>query len=150
MADKKLFTPLSGTQRIFEAVLIAITLMAAYLLLALLTYHPADPGWSQTSWQGEVKNLAGSAGAWLADITMFTTDTCPYCEQARQWLNHHQATWQECNIDQSQACQRLFQARGSPGVPLLHVNGLWRLGFDPVWLAEALQSSPKTDKSPRP
>ena len=65
MADKKLFTPLSGTQRIFEAVLIAITLMAAYLLLALLTYHPADPGWSQTSWQGEVKNLAGSAGAWL-------------------------------------------------------------------------------------
>ena len=29
MADKKLFTPLSGTQRIFEAVLIAITLMAA-------------------------------------------------------------------------------------------------------------------------
>ena len=44
LADKKLFTPLSGTQRIFEAVLIAITLMAAYLLLALLSYHPADPG----------------------------------------------------------------------------------------------------------
>ena len=78
MADKKLFTPLSGTQRIFEAVLIAITLMAAYLLLALLTYHPADPGWSQTSWQGEVKNLAGSAGAWLADITMFTFGAFSY------------------------------------------------------------------------
>ena len=78
LADKKLFTPLSGTQRIFEAVLIAITLMAAYLLLALLTYHPADPGWSQTSWQGEVKNLAGSAGAWLADITMFTFGAFSY------------------------------------------------------------------------
>lgn len=78
MADKKLFTPLSGTQRIFEAVLIAITLMAAYLLLALLSYHPADPGWSQTSWQGEVKNLTGSAGAWLADITMFTFGAFSY------------------------------------------------------------------------
>ncbi|MGL6152536.1 MAG: DNA translocase FtsK 4TM domain-containing protein, partial [Aeromonas sobria] len=78
MADKKLFTPLSGTQRIFEAVLIAITLMAAYLLLALLSYHPADPGWSQTSWQGEVKNLSGSAGAWLADITMFTFGAFSY------------------------------------------------------------------------
>ncbi|MGY6037252.1 DNA translocase FtsK 4TM domain-containing protein [Aeromonas sp. AE23HZ002T15] len=78
MADKKLFTPLSGTQRIFEAVLIAITLMAAYLLLALLSYHPADPGWSQTSWQGDVKNLAGSAGAWLADITMFTFGAFSY------------------------------------------------------------------------
>ena len=33
LADKKLFTPLSGTQRIFEAVLIAIALMAAYLCL---------------------------------------------------------------------------------------------------------------------
>ncbi|MFM4647782.1 DNA translocase FtsK [Aeromonas bivalvium] len=78
MAEKKLFTPLSGTQRIFEAVLIAITLLAAYLLLALLTYHPADPGWSQTSWQGEVKNLAGSAGAWIADITMFTFGAFSY------------------------------------------------------------------------
>ena len=78
LADKKLFTPLSGTQRIFEAVLIAITLMAAYLLLALLSYHPADPGWSQTSWQGEVQNLSGSAGAWLADITMFTFGAFSY------------------------------------------------------------------------
>ncbi|MDF8331384.1 DNA translocase FtsK 4TM domain-containing protein [Aeromonas salmonicida] len=52
--------------------------MAAYLLLALLSYHPADPGWSQTSWQGEVKNLAGSAGAWLADITMFTFGAFSY------------------------------------------------------------------------
>ena len=78
MAEKKLFTPLSGTQRIFEAVLIAITLLAAYLLLALLTYHPADPGWSQTSWEGDVKNLAGSAGAWIADITMFTFGAFSY------------------------------------------------------------------------
>ncbi|WP_438404816.1 DNA translocase FtsK 4TM domain-containing protein, partial [Aeromonas hydrophila] len=48
MADKKLSPPLPGTQRIFEAVLIALTPMAAYLLLALLSYHPAEPGWSQT------------------------------------------------------------------------------------------------------
>ncbi|MGL5293014.1 MAG: DNA translocase FtsK 4TM domain-containing protein [Aeromonas sp.] len=78
MADKKLFTPLSGTQRICEALLIAITLMAAYLLLALLSYHPADPGWSQTAWQGDVKNLSGSTGAWLADITMFTFGAFSY------------------------------------------------------------------------
>lgn len=85
-----------------------------------------------------------------ASITMFTTNTCPYCERARQWLKQIDAHWHECNIDQNESCQRLFQARGSPGVPLMHVNGQWRLGFDPVWLAEALQARPSTDSSPRP
>lgn len=118
------------------------------LAVILLVVMGGSQAWSW--WRSDRAAEAVRVHSAQADITMFTTDTCPYCEQARQWLNHHQATWQECNIDQSQACQRLFQARGSPGVPLLHVNGLWRLGFDPVWLAEALQSSPKTDKSPRP
>lgn len=81
---------------------------------------------------------------------MFTTDTCPYCAKARAWLDGHGARWRECNIDQDEACQRLFQARGSPGVPLLRVNGEWRLGFDAVWVAQALQSSPSGASSPRP
>ncbi|GAA3536050.1 DNA translocase FtsK [Zobellella aerophila] len=71
MAEKKLFTPMSGLQRLFEAGLIIIILLAIYMMLALMSYHPSDPGWSQTAWGGDISNAAGPAGAWLADILLF-------------------------------------------------------------------------------
>ncbi|ATG73264.1 cell division protein FtsK [Zobellella denitrificans] len=71
MAEKKLFTPMSGLQRLFEAGLIIIILLAIFMMLSLVSYHPSDPGWSQTAWGGEISNAAGPAGAWLADILLF-------------------------------------------------------------------------------
>ncbi|WP_323132968.1 DNA translocase FtsK [Oceanimonas baumannii] len=71
MAEKKLFTPMSGLQRLFEAGLIAIILLAVFMMLSLVSYHPSDPGWSQTAWGGDISNAAGPAGAWLADILQF-------------------------------------------------------------------------------
>ena len=71
MAEKKLFTPMSGLQRLFEAGLITIILLAIFMMLSLVSYHPSDPGWSQTAWGGEIRNAAGPAGAWLADILLF-------------------------------------------------------------------------------
>lgn len=71
MAEKKLFTPMSGLQRLFEAGLITIILVAIFIMLSLFTYHPSDPGWSQTAWGGDIRNAAGPVGAWLADILLF-------------------------------------------------------------------------------
>ncbi|MBM7454393.1 S-DNA-T family DNA segregation ATPase FtsK/SpoIIIE [Oceanisphaera litoralis] len=72
MAEKKLFTPMSGLQRLFEAGLITIILLAIFMMLSLVSYHPSDPGWSQTAWGGDIRNAAGPTGAWLADILLFT------------------------------------------------------------------------------
>lgn len=71
MAEKKLFTPMSGLQRLFEAGLIAIILLAVFMMLSLVSYHPSDPGWSQTARGADISNAAGPAGAWLADILQF-------------------------------------------------------------------------------
>jgi S-DNA-T family DNA segregation ATPase FtsK/SpoIIIE len=51
-----------------EAVLFILLAVAGYLLLALLSYHPADPGWSHTGLTGRVRNLAGALGAGLAQL----------------------------------------------------------------------------------
>ena len=51
-----------------EGALLVFGLVALYLLLALATYHPEDPGWSHSTGGGGVHNLAGPAGAWFADI----------------------------------------------------------------------------------
>ncbi|MCD8548290.1 MAG: DNA translocase FtsK 4TM domain-containing protein [Aeromonadaceae bacterium] len=72
------FTPISGLQRIFETGLIVLSLGALFLLLALLTYHPSDPGWSQTAWGGKIHNSAGAAGAWTADLCFFVFGVFAY------------------------------------------------------------------------
>ena len=54
--------------RLKEGALIALGALCLYLWMALLTYDPADPGWTHTSSVSQVHNAAGRAGAWFADI----------------------------------------------------------------------------------
>jgi S-DNA-T family DNA segregation ATPase FtsK/SpoIIIE len=72
------FTPMSGLRRVFETGLIVLTVAALFMLLSLITYHPSDPGWSQTAWGGQVHNAAGNAGAWLADLMFFVFGVFAY------------------------------------------------------------------------
>ncbi|BDY04354.1 hypothetical protein F0521_13950 [Ferrimonas sp. YFM] len=62
---------LNGIQRLLELGLILCCALALYLLAALGSFHPADPGWSQTAWDGQVHNTMGRVGAWLADLLYF-------------------------------------------------------------------------------
>jgi DNA segregation ATPase FtsK/SpoIIIE, S-DNA-T family len=56
------------TRRLAEAAFLLILVTAVYLLLALISYNPLDPGWSRDAASTEVRNLGGSFGAWLADL----------------------------------------------------------------------------------
>ncbi len=50
-----------------EATLLACAGVALFLLVALLSFHPDDPGWSSSGVGSTTRNLAGAAGAWLAN-----------------------------------------------------------------------------------
>ncbi|GAA5215140.1 DNA translocase FtsK 4TM domain-containing protein [Corallincola platygyrae] len=62
---------LNGVQRLLEAALIVSSVGAVFLLLALYSYAPTDPGWSQTAFAGEIKNMTGAVGALVADLLFF-------------------------------------------------------------------------------
>ena len=66
--DKKDSNPLSlHIQRAWqEGALFVLGFTALYFIIALFSYHPSDPSWSQTG--SKVLNLGGPSGAWLADI----------------------------------------------------------------------------------
>jgi len=51
-----------------EGALILFSAVALYLLLALVTYQPTDPGWTHSGSGGAATNAGGVAGAWFADI----------------------------------------------------------------------------------
>ena len=71
LIPSKYFSPLSGIQRVFEVGFILSTFIACYAMVALFSFDASDPSWSQTSWQGPIKNAAGSMGAWISDALFF-------------------------------------------------------------------------------
>ncbi|MDE2401779.1 MAG: glutaredoxin family protein [Burkholderiales bacterium] len=108
----------------------------------------ASEGWQW--WQQERNAAAVQQYAQAGDIVMYTTSTCPYCARARRWLDAHQVPWHECNVELDSACLKVFEAQGSPGVPLMSVKGRWNLGFDAAWLGQALQAPSVSKPKPKP
>lgn len=65
-------------RRLREACFILLCSLAIYLLMALFTYHEADPAWSHTEMSPEIHNAAGRAGAVIADIVFSLTGYFAY------------------------------------------------------------------------
>ena len=81
---------LSGVQRLLESGLLFFTVFAMFMMLALFSFDPADPGWAQTGYQTEVRNLGGAVGAYLSDLFLnlfgFIAYTLPFVIAIIGWL----------------------------------------------------------------
>ncbi|OEF26999.1 DNA translocase FtsK [Vibrio rumoiensis] len=76
--ESKLRPRLNGSQRLKECGLILGLLVAILMMVALFSFNPADPSWSQTSWSGTVHNAGGYLGSWLADTLFFSFGVFAY------------------------------------------------------------------------
>ncbi len=66
--------PARGHRLWRDLALIAIAPLLLFLLASLVTYSPADPGWSQTgSVTAPIQNACGRVGAWIADVLLYLT-----------------------------------------------------------------------------
>jgi len=54
-----------------EAKWLALVAVAVYLLLILVTFHKADPGWSHSATAAVTQNAGGRLGAWVSDLLLF-------------------------------------------------------------------------------
>ncbi len=70
---RKPTVPLADTlvRNLKEISFIALSVVAIYLTIALLSYHHDDPGWSQAVSTETVHNSAGIVGAWLANFFLY-------------------------------------------------------------------------------
>ncbi|WP_112354140.1 DNA translocase FtsK [Shewanella benthica] len=71
MAKGNSVKTLSGVQRILEGSLILCCMLATYILLSLSSFDSSDPGWSQSSFKGDIQNVTGAVGAWMADVLFY-------------------------------------------------------------------------------
>jgi arsenate reductase-like glutaredoxin family protein len=107
-------------------------------LLALIIAVGAATQW----WQQRHARSIGEQVAELAapgDIFMFSATTCASCTVARRWFTQQQVAFEECSIDRDAQCLADFQARLSPGTPVIVVRGQPQLGFVPERVLAALQ-----------
>jgi glutaredoxin len=83
---------------------------------------------------------AVAAAARPGDIVMLSSQTCPYCDQARAWFEAHGVPFHECVIEHEPACAAAYQALQAPGTPTLVVRGQRQVGFSPQRVAQAFSA----------
>ncbi|MDF9297633.1 glutaredoxin family protein [Geobacillus stearothermophilus] len=68
----------------------------------------------------------------MAQVTVYTTTTCPYCVMAKNFLRAQGIPFKEVNVEfDPEAARRLVETTGQMGVPQIEIGGRWVLGYDP-------------------
>ena len=127
---------LTGIQRIMEVGMILSSAFAFFILLALVSFHPADPSWSQAGLQSEVHNWVGPIGAWFADILFFSFGSfaysLPFCAAFVGWFLFQQ-TKSILEIDYLTIGLRIIGAI----LLILGATGLLSMNIDDVYTYSA-------------
>lgn len=72
-------------------------------------------------------------------ITLYSTHHCPYCRQARQFLEQKGLRFQELDIQQNVCAQRTLAKMGARAVPVIMVGDTRVDGFDKRRLERLLE-----------
>ena len=72
-------------------------------------------------------------------VTVFSTETCPYCVMVKEFLKEHNIKFKDINVAEDQkAAHEMMEKTGQSGVPVIDVNGTIIVGFDKDKLKKAL------------
>ena len=64
-------------------------------------------------------------------VLIYTTPSCPYCHQTKEYLQSKQIESQEFDVSASPAnAQEMIDKSGQMGVPVLDIEGKIIVGFD--------------------
>jgi glutaredoxin 3 len=75
-------------------------------------------------------------------VTVYTTPTCGYCYQAKQFLNRQGVSFVEKNVAADRkAAMEMVRLSGQQGVPVIAVDGQVVVGFDQPRLMQLLKNS---------
>lgn len=72
-------------------------------------------------------------------VTIYSTPTCPYCKQAKDFLSYMKVQFTDVNVaaDREKASE-MIQKSGQMGVPVLDINGKIIVGFNKEAITKAL------------
>lgn len=75
-----------------------------------------------------------------AKVIVYSTQTCPYCHAAKDFLKENKIEFQDIDVSKDQAkAQEMIEKSGQMGVPVLDINGTIIVGYDKEAIKKALK-----------
>ena len=72
-------------------------------------------------------------------VKIYTTNTCPYCKMAKDFLKKEGVKYEEINVEtDKKAASEMVAKSNQMGVPVLDINGNIVVGFDKPAIEKAL------------
>lgn len=76
----------------------------------------------------------------MANVTVYTTSTCPYCDMAKKFLKDNKINFKEVNVQNDhQAAMQMVEKSGQMGVPVIEIDKEIIVGFDKEAMKKALK-----------
>ena len=67
----------------------------------------------------------------MANVKVYSTETCPYCKMAKQFLQENNVQFEAVDVSANQAAaQEMISKSGQMGVPVIDIDGQIIVGFD--------------------
>lgn len=65
-------------------------------------------------------------------VTVYSTETCPYCHMAKDYLKNKGVEFTDYNVGaDEQKAMEMVQKSGQMGVPVIDIDGTILVGFRP-------------------
>ena len=75
----------------------------------------------------------------MSKVTVYTSNTCPYCTMAKDYLKYREVAFEEKNVQTDKEARQELMAMGYTGVPVICVDDEQIVGFDKARLDELLK-----------
>ncbi len=74
-------------------------------------------------------------------VTIYSTPTCPYCKQAKQFMDDHNVEYTDIDVSADEKmAQEMIHKSGQMGVPVIDIEGEIVIGFDEKKLKKLLKA----------
>jgi glutaredoxin-like YruB-family protein len=79
----------------------------------------------------------------MANVTIYSTPTCGYCQMAKEYFTSIKQAYTEHNVQADRAmAEEMIKKTGQFGVPVIDIDGQVVIGFDRKRIDDLLKASP--------
>lgn len=84
-----------------------------------------------------------------ATVTVYTTQTCPWCDRVKDYLSRHGVPFKEVDVSSDyEAAMEMIKKSGQQGVPVVMADDDVIVGFDQARLAKIVERHGRPKRAP--
>ena len=118
--------------------------LASYVLIGVVCFGIGVGGYHGWRWynQGPAKTVMDTTAHFVgveSQVVMYSTQWCPYCQQARAYFKANNIRYLERDIEQDdEQTRQLYSQIGQKGVPQIVIGNEILHGFDMALVSQSL------------